>query len=253
MVRKNPTIEECRTADVIVVVKRISPDVLATIRQSGTPWVFDCVDFYPQPSCSQWSASDAAEWVRGSLKQLNPYAVVWPNKRMGQDCGEGWKGTVLPHHHRPGIASNPIREKVKLVGYEGAATYIDAWRPHIEHECKRRGWQFVINPENLADVDIVLALRGGDRSCYVTRHWKSNVKIANAHGSGTPFVGQRECGYLENATGAEYWADDSRELGTCFDWLTSQGNREQVSDRFRQKAYPVEQAASDLKAFLSGL
>lgn len=252
LVTNAPTLAECKAADVIVVVKRIPPDVLATIRKSGTPWVFDAVDFYPQPACSSWSQGEAIEWVRKQLHRLDPAGVIWPNQRMQQDCGDGWRGFVLPHHHRPGIARNPIRERVEVVGYEGAERYIEAWRPQIEHECRRRGWRFVANPERLADLDIVLALRCGQWDGYATRHWKSNVKLANAHGSGTPFVGQRDCGYAEMASGAEYWTETAAGLSVCFEWLGSQSTREQIADRFLQRACPVERAASDLIGGLHG-
>ena len=123
----------------------------------------------------------------------------------------------------------------------------------IEAECSRRGWSFTVNPANLSDVDIVLALRDPAFSGYAQRSWKSNVKLANAHGSGTPFVGQPECGYVETASGCEYWAQDRAGLAMSFDWLESQSAREHVADRFRQCAYTVEQAAGDLRTFLETL
>lgn len=110
-----------------------------------------------------------------------------------------------------------------------------------------------MNPEHLADLDIVLAMRCGQWTSYAAKHWKSNVKLANAHGSGTSFIGQRDCGYTETASGAEYWADAPRDLATCFDWLESQSTREQVADRFTQCAYPVERAAADLMEWAHGL
>jgi hypothetical protein len=160
-------------------------------------------------------------------------------------------GLVLPHHHRIGIGSTPIRGQVSRVGYEGAPAYLGHWRPILEAECAKRGWLFVVNPSSLADLDIVVAFRDG--SGYVGRNWKSAVKLANAHASGTPFVGQQESGYLEQATGAEYWAEARGQLSMSFDWLEDQGAREAISDRFRQKAFPVEHAAAKLKEFLSAL
>lgn len=253
LVTKAPTLAECKAADVIVIVKRIGEDVLATIRRSGTPFVFDVVDFYPQPGCASWSAQEAIGWVKGRLKRLAPDGVIWPNQRMRHDCDIGLPGFVLPHHHRPEIRRNPIREQVAVVGYEGAASYIERCRSQIEAECTRRGWSFVVNPAHLADLDIVLALRCGPWDCYATRHWKSNVKLANAHGSGTPFIGQAESGYVEAASGAEYWVESASGLSVCFDWLADQSTREQIGDRFFQKAYPVERAAADLIGGLSAL
>lgn len=252
-VKQAPSLADCRAVDLVVVVKRVSDELLATLRASGTPWVFDCVDFYPQPACSAWEQGEAIDWVRGHLRRLAPAAVIWPNLRMREDCDIDLPGLVLPHHHRPGIKRNPIRKKVEAVGYEGSPAYLGAWRPAIEEECRKRGWRFCVNPNNLADLDIVIAMRDRFWGGYVPLHWKSNVKLANAHGSGTPFVGQREWGYLETATGAEYWADGRRELGMSFDWLTAQSTREQVADRFLQRAFTADQAAAQLQTFLDGL
>jgi hypothetical protein len=248
-----PSLEACRAADAIVVVKKVSEQTLATIRQSGRPWAYDILDCYPQPGCSAWSAQEAIGWIRHRLRKLAPSAVIWPNHRMRQDCDVGVPSLVLPHHYRPGIHQNPIRAKVTRIGYEGATAYLSQWRTAIVRECVRRSWTFIESPPHLADLDIVLAVRGGEWDCYATAHWKSNVKLANAHGSGTPFVGQPECGYLETGTCAEYWAEEPADLGVCFDWLVPQATRAEVSQRFLAKAYSVDQASADLKAFLDGL
>ncbi len=253
VVKRQATRADCQAADLVVVVKRASEETLAGIRESGRPWVFDAVDFYPQPACSAWDRGEAIAWVRQKLKALQPSAMIWPNERMREDCDTGLPGMVLKHHHRPGIARNPIRKDVRVVGYEGAAAYIEKWLPAIHRECERRGWRFTSRPAHLADLDIVLALRSGQWDCYATSHWKSGVKLANAHGSGTPFVGQQECGYIETSTGAEYWAHDAAALAVSFDWLTYQGARELVADRFLQRAYSVNDAARDLRLFLDGL
>lgn len=253
VVRQAASAEHCKAADVIVAVKRVNDPLLAALRESGRPWAFDCVDFYPQPHCTGWSRVESIEWVKAQIKRLGPSAVIWPNRRMREDCDTGLPGMVLPHHHRPGIAVNPVRHSVQTVGYEGATPYLGYWRAAIESECSRRGWKFVANPARLADLDIVVAFRSMDFSGYAQHHWKSNVKLANAHGSGTPFIGQRECGYLETASGCEYWADEPKQLGMCFDWLESQETRELISDRFRDAAYPIEKAAADLNRFLATL
>jgi hypothetical protein len=166
---------------------------------------------------------------------------------MREDCDTGLPGVVIPHHCRPNSATNPIRETVQIVGYEGSPSYISGW-PMAEI-CQARGWGFVINPPSLADIDIVVAFRTG--SGYVQRHWKSNVKLANAHGSGTPFIGQRERGYVETQTGLEQWAECLEDLDDCFDRLSGQYHRQTVSKAFLAKRYSVDDAAHDLKGFLS--
>lgn len=253
LVTQTPTLQDCRNADLIVVVKRTPQDLIDLIRKSGTRWVFDIVDCYPQPGCSSWLRDDAIGWVQHRLATLAPAAVIWPNHRMRQDCDTGLPGLSLAHHHRPGIHVNPIRETVQTVGYEGAPAYIEKWLPAIEFECRRRGWRFVVNPAHLADLDIVIALRAGAWDCYATQHWKSNVKLANAHGSGTPFIGQREDGYVETGTGAEYWTETPHGLGVCFEWMEPQRTRQEIAERFLARAYSVQQAAADLGGFLRGL
>lgn len=252
-VKQGVTVEDCKAADKVIVVKRVRDEFLQAVRKADVPWVFDALDFYPQPVCSTWTQAQSIHWVKTLIKKYHPAAVIWPNKRMREDCDDGRPGMVLYHHHRPGIGKNPIRKEVKIVGYEGSAAYLGPWHQAIERQCAERGWRFVVNPDQLSDVDIVIAMRANEFAGYAQRHWKSNVKLANAHGSGTPFIGQQECGYLETATGCEYWTQEPAGMKVCFDWLKDQGSREQVSSRFIAKAYPVQQAAKDLQIFLDGL
>lgn len=252
-VKPRATLADCQAADVIMVVKRLDETLLANVWASGKPWAYDVLDAFPQPECAAWDRSEAIAWVQKRIKLLSPTAVIWPNRRMREDCDTGLPGLVLPHHHRPEIKRNPIREQVQVVGYEGQAAYLGGWRSVLEDECSRRGWRFTVNPANLADLDIVVAFRGEEHNGYVQRHWKSGIKISNAHGSGTPFIGARENGYIESASGAEYWADSIAELRTSFDWLTAQSSREEVSSRFLEKAYSIDRAATELKDFMSQL
>lgn len=170
---------------------------------------------------------------------------------MRYDCAVNRPSIVLPHHCRPGSGINPIRQTVQAVGYEGSEVYIGEWLEPIVQACTERGWRFHINPESLADMDIVIACRGIEYNGYVQRHWKSNVKLANAHGTGTPFIGPRECGYMETSSGFEQWADSPDELGERFDRLTGQSYRQAVQDSFLSCRYTVDDAAKDLKRFLS--
>lgn len=236
--------------DVVVVVKRVPETLLIELRKAGRPWILDVVDFYPQPICSQWSRSEAIGWVRERLRYLKPTAVIWPNARMQKDCGFDGPSVFISHHHRPGIVANPIRETVRTIGYEGAANYLEGWMPDIQEQCQKRNWKFVVNPKNLADLDIVLALRGGQWDGYCQQHWKSNVKLANAQGSGTPFIGQPEDGYQETASGAEYWTSNARQLEQAFDWLSPLGNRKSVSEKLKEKAFTVEEASQQYREFI---
>lgn len=241
------TLADIRAADVVLVVKRVPDELLHDLRRSGRPWVYDIVDAYPQPVAATWSKRYATDWLRNYLARLRPSGVIWPNRRMQEDFGHAAPlNSVVYHHHRPGLARNPIRERITTIGYEGAEAYLEDWRRAVEAECSRRGIRFVINPSQLADLDIVLALRGGMRDGYVMRHWKSNVKLANAHASGTPFIGAPECGYQETGTGCELWAQTPAELSRAIDLLESQAERRAISDRFRASSIPIEAAASQV-------
>lgn len=243
-VKPMATRADMRKHDVVLVVKRCPPELLTELRASGVPWVYDIVDAYPQPACSLWSAQEARSWLHARIAELQPRGVIWATERMRDDSSIG--GKVVYHHHRPGLARNPIREKVRTIGYEGGAHYLDHWLPHIERECKRRGYRFVVNPDQLAQLDIVLALRGGVWDGYCQRNWKSNVKLANAHGSGTPFIGATESGYKETSSGCEYWADTPQELTRSLDWLESHEARKAVHKRFLAHTYTLDQAAKDM-------
>lgn len=245
------SVEDCRAADVIVVVKRVPEQLLLNIRKSGRPWVYDIVDAYPQPKCTAWVKDVAQAWLKEHLRGLRPDFVIWPNERMQEDAGG--RGAVIYHHHRPEIKVNPIRERIWTIGYEGAAAYLEGWREAIEMECRARGARFLLNPERMADVDVVLALRGKAWNGYVQQNWKSQVKLANAHGSGTPFIGAPEAGYLETACGAELWASTHASLSVALDALESHSARQEVSARFLKSAFSIDHAAERYRDVLCAL
>lgn len=127
-----------RKADMVVAVKRLPPEMVRALQQSGTPWILDVVDFYPQPKCSTWSREAAIRWVQGQIKELKPHGIIWPNQRMMDDCQIDLPGTVIYHHYRPDAPVNPIRERVAMVGYEGSPNYIGEWLEPIREACVDR-------------------------------------------------------------------------------------------------------------------
>lgn len=245
----NASSKDMDDAENIVVVKRVSPDLLRRLK--GRPWIFDCVDFYPQPN--RWERDGAIDWVKHEIARLNPAAMIWPNQRMKNDCSDGRPSLVLYHHGRPSSRKNVIRETLTTVGYEGRECYLADWVRVLVRECGRRGWNFEINPPSISALDIVVAFRGGEWDSYTTRHWKSNVKLANAHISMTPFIGQPDDAYVETASGFEYWATDSSSLIASFNWLESFETRNRIAESFAKAAYHVDRAAKDLKDFLATL
>lgn len=238
------TEEDCRRVDLIVVVKRIGPELLENIRSSGRPWVYDIVDAYPQREGVLFDHGQSKQWLCVRLRELMPNLVIWPNARMQQDYGPNSivSGEVIYHHYRPGIALNPIREEIKTIGYEGREDYLGKWIEPIKRICKANEWRFVVNPKRLADLDVVLALRSDEWNGYPQRHWKSNVKLANAFGSCTPFIGMPENGYIETESplGCEYIVSDQgcirdrgeNDLVNFLENLRDQSSRAEIASEY---------------------
>ncbi|OUL98548.1 hypothetical protein [Variovorax sp. JS1663] len=228
--------------DLAILVKRPDTELLERLRRAGTRVIWDVVDAWPQPAGNDWDEKRCRAWLEEMVARIRPAGIVAATEQMAQDC-ERFRVPVLwlPHHARPGLRMNPIRP-LKVVGYEGGEQYLGKWRAVAEAECERRGWKFVINPQELADLDVVLALR--DCGGYAPRHWKSNVKLANAQGSGTPVVCNREAGYLETQCGAERWADTPEELTKAFDALESSQERFAASRRLKAAAPSLDSIAT---------
>jgi hypothetical protein len=203
-------------ADVAIFVKKVPPNY-----REAKAAIWDMVDCYKQPYAGN------IKWLCEDLKaRSNGFsATIAATQRMQDDVGATWS---LPHHYRPGIAENQIRAKVKRVGYCGDVRYIDDWLPVVSEECKYRGWELVINPENEADCDILLGLRGENWRNYTTDNWKSGVKFANAVGSLTPFIGLPECGYTEMGVPFRPVLFHS-DIGHAFDVMTEYKERAKLA------------------------
>ena len=244
-VKLGASLKECKKADIIVVVKRINAPFFANVIKSGTPWIWDLVDFYPQPSCSAWSRRYAIEWVKKQIAIAKPNGIIWPNWRMKEDCQ--MDGAVIYHHARQ-APINPVRHEIKTIGYDGSVKFLGKWRKLLERECGRRGWRFAERAP-LHSVDIIAAFRDDPHNGYVQSHWKSNVKLANAHGTGTPFIGQPESSYLETATGHERWVTDKDSLSDALDMLTPYNKRLQVHQDFIANTFFIEPRAEQVRKY----
>ena len=239
--------------DLVVLVKRPVGDLLQRLRAAKTPVVYDIVDPWPQPMGNDWERNECMAWLRQQIAAIKPIALVCATQAQATDCAEfGLPVLALPHHARPNQEVNPIRPEVATVGYEGGEHYLGHWRELIEHECKARGWRFVINPAaGLASVDIVVAFRAARG--YAARRWKSAVKLANAQGSGTPCVLDSEMAHLETASGGEVWADDMSELRAGFDRLTDLSVRHMFSKMMRAHVITLDKVATEYRTWLHQL
>lgn len=241
-----------RAHDLVVLVKRPRAPLLQRIHAAGVPLVWDVVDAWPQPVGNGWSREQALAWLTEQVRAIRPAAAVAATSAMAADLRPLVSDTLaLPHHARPGLEPNPVRDAVHVVGYEGSERHLGAWAQIVAGEAARRGWRFAVNPARLADVDIVVALR--EVEGYAPRMWKSNVKHANAAGSGTPFVGCRERGYLEQSQGGEHWADNPRELAAAFDALTPAAARREAAERMRAARPALDDIAARYAVWLQGV
>lgn len=245
-----PKVRSFNGADIVVTVKR-APE--AKVPKSAK-LVWDVVDAWPQPQgANEWSRAQCLKWMREQIATLRPHAIVAATQRMASDVREVFGGPILalPHHARPGQVPNPICDQIRVIGYEGGVQYLGKWVEALTAECERRGWQFVTNPKRLAHVDVVVAVRA--HQGYASRHWKSNVKLANAQGTGTPFVGNRESGYMETCSGAERWADSMAEMREALDSLTDINERRAARDKLLSVQPTLGAVATTYRNWLEGL
>ena len=241
------TLSDCKKADIIVVVKRLHRSWFANVKKSGKPWIWDLVDFYPQPTCSKWSRDYAIAWVRKQIKKAKPNGIIYPNLKMALDVGI--EGIFIYHHSRGDVGINPIHKNVRFVGYEGSPKYLGRWRQILESECAKRGWK-LRDDLPIDQMDIVVALRDGPYNGYCQRYWKSNVKLANAHGAGTPFIGQAESAYVETASGKEHWIYSTEDIARAFDILTPYETRKAVHKEFLDHAIPLKKIGDQLNGYI---
>ena len=212
--------------------------------------IWDVVDYWPQPDGNSWTRERLIDHVKMTADAMRIDYVVAATEQMRQDIGADF---TLYHHYRPNIALNPIRERMSLIGYEGSPKYLGKWLKVIQEECQIRGMGFLVNPANIADVDVIVAFRDSQWKGYATDNWKSNVKLGNAKGSGTPIICNREAGYLETASGGELFADSPQEFIAALNRLEHRSEREYCSKLLRDKAYSVDMAARDYLQWIRSL
>jgi hypothetical protein len=238
--------------DLAVLVKRQKPDLLHRLHSVGVPIVWDVVDAWPQPEGGSWGRETCLQWLRDEVATIRPVGIVAATQAMAEDCAEfGIPVIALPHHARPSQPRNPIRLRVQTIGYEGAERYLGHWYDVLNAECAMRRWRFLVNPAHLSDLDIVVAFRS--HKGYAAQHWKSNVKLANAQGSGTPCVLNCERGYMETHQGGALWANTPEELSTALDTLTDVHARRKAADALHASEITLTMVADSYKTWLHQL
>jgi hypothetical protein len=179
-------IDHLRWADVVVCVKRALFPHAEAIHRAGKPLVWDALDFWTQPEQNSLSETEARALLQQTIAKYRPTLTIGATQAMADAAG----GVYLPHHARPGLTPGPVREQMKVVGYEGTRKYLGSWGKAVQYECDRRGLSFVINPPDLRKCDLLVAFRDAEHDGWMCREWKSGVKIVNARAAGRPIVTQ---------------------------------------------------------------
>ena len=241
---------DCRRADLAILVKRATPEALAAVKAAGLRVVWDVVDAWPQRPGHAMTEREAKRWLKHTLLQLDPFAVVWPTQRMQADARWSGPQIVLPHHAWPRYTTQPLNEVVRVVGYEGAAHYLGRWRAVLEQECALRGWRLEVNG-SLQHADIGVALRDGGG--YPAQHWKSNCKLANLQALGIPALCSPEHGYLESACGSEIWVESAGAIAAAFDQLAPVAERHRLRAATHAARVDLVSISAAYREWLDGL
>lgn len=250
----NPSI--LKNFNLAILVKRPRYEMVEQLHRCGVRIIWDIVDSWPQPEGNDWNRYRCIDWLKSEVNRIKPVGIVAATDTMAQDCKAfGIPVLYLPHHAMPRLTLNPIRQDVRMVGYDGGQQYLGSWESVLIHECNTRNWRFLVNHgpprplDKLSELDIVVALR--QQSGYAVRNWKSAVKLANAQGTGTPIVCNREAGYIETRSGGELFADTPDEVNKALDTLTDIRVRREASRKLLMAAPTIEKIAGKYHSWLA--
>lgn len=236
--------------DVIVLVKRAPETWFQQLRGWHVPLVWDVLDFWRQPTANQRTEEEFVREVRGTVQSLNIRLVIGATKTMASAIG----GVYLPHHHRIGLTPTPPRAALKVVAYDGSTRYLGPWRQALERACAELGLTFVVNPEDLTAVDLLVAFRGGDWDGWVCRTWKSGIKYVNAIAAGRPILTQASAGFQEIRPHGAIVEDPDELVEAIRSWMPLERRQQAYEDgRKRAKSFAIETIASDYLKILQGV
>lgn len=242
--------------DIFVFVKHVKPEWVKKIKAQEKIIVYDVVDGWHQPNDDL--RLDSKDKIREHFKiKWAPWkldGIIFANKKMWEDLSDLTPiSTYIYHRFIPKLCPIKIREKVKYIGYTGEKRSLMDWEPVIRSLCASRGIKFIINPLFYRSVDIAFAARGGSYNSYLSTSYKSNVKLANCYGSGTPALFHRENSYLETDSGEVRLFTTQQELEEKLDALLPYETRLKVQRSFlsQRPKYALKNIALQYEEFFS--
>ena len=238
--REYPTPDDFAWADVVILVKRAALAYATRVHALGKPLIWDPVDAWSQPGQNHYTEREARAWLQAEIAQRRPTRTMGATQAMTDAIGPG--GVYLPHHHRVGLQARAPRPEIQVVAYDGRPDYLGQWRGVLERLCAARRWRFAINPPDLSEADLFVALRDSAWDGYMPRAWKSGVKVVNAIAAGRPILSQemasareiRPLGHTCIETVAELeaaldaWRDYDRRLAVA-EWCAAEAPKHIVT------------------------
>lgn len=201
-VTSSPTDEDFRWCDLVVLVKKHAISFAPRAHKAGKPIVWDALDFWAQPAHNAYTRDAALLALGHQARVIQPSLIIGATEAMAKDAASiGYQSAYLPHHSWAGLVPTPPKARIGfdkssylghrfIVAYQGNPSYLGRWQKSLANTCEFFRWQFVVNPDNISDADIVVALRDGIWDGWICRNWKSGVKVVNAIAAGRPLISQ---------------------------------------------------------------
>ncbi|MEO8678154.1 MAG: hypothetical protein ABI665_03855 [Vicinamibacterales bacterium] len=219
-----PNDADWRWADLAVLVKRSEPRFGPDARAAGVPIVWDALDCWRQPTDNGCTEAASRKILQAHQQAIKPALTIGATQAQAEAAG----GVYLPHHSWPGLEPTSPRERVTTVAYQGNAAYLGNWLARVSLACGARGWQFVVNPRDLRDADILVAFRDGSWDGWMCREWKSGVKLVNALAAGRPIITQISAAAREITAAPVVLCDEGVTLDAALDMAAPLSMRQQV-------------------------
>jgi hypothetical protein len=234
----------------VVLVKRAGLQWCRHVRAAGKPIVWDALDFWSQPAQNAMSEAQAVQLLHQQIAQIQPALVIGATVAMATACD----GFYLPHQAWPTLAPTPARARIQTVGYDGNVLYLGRWRGILDAACLQRDWTFVINPPDLAQVDLLVAFRDAQWDGWICREWKSGVKLVNAIAAGRPILMQASAAAREIKPAGTV-VETAADLHEALDFWRDEPRRAAVVEQStrRASAYAIAELAASYRQALTSL
>lgn len=251
----HPIVEDLDQFDLFCFIKRPDFRFLELVRSSGKPIVLDIVDGWKQPRDGFFyrDIPSARRLFKRLWARIDADGYIFPTQTMCTDLGDLVStSTTIYHHYYPLLKHNPVRAQVETVGFVGKG--LGGWRAKLSRACEQRGIRFVVNPKEHTELDVVVIVRGGTRGSFLARRYKSNVKLANAYGSGTPALVHVDEMSAHDTDNGEvlFFTDEPGSFAQQLDRLINDhALRKRISEKFLDSArhYDIKNIAGKFEDF----